>query len=253
MSDPGSRLVERVLVAFGGPLRGEDALEAAVELASSLQAPLTALFVEDVNLVRLSELPFARELDRASGAIRPLDPERLGRALASEARKLEERLQRESRKKRISVTMQVVRGHYMTSAVQMARSRDIVLFDDSIRAPGGQEEGARWRRPVWVVYDGSERARRALSLAANLGETFDMELVVLVPESGDKSDIADLQEAVPTERRARIHVVPWSEKQKVLSLARKRGGSVIVLPRETGEPAVPDWVVGAVGCPRILV
>lgn len=245
--------VERVLVAFGGPLRSEDLLASAVELASSFRAPLTALFIEDINLVRLSQLPFAQELDRSSGTIRPLDPQRLDRAMRSEVRKLEELLQEKSRHKRISVSVQVVRGHYVSSVVRMAHSRDIVIVDDAVYTQGGRGKSAAWKRPVWVIYDGTERGRRALTLASSIGESYDLDLIILIPEGTGENDVETYMGELPTGRRARVFVLPMADRQRVISTAHRHGAAVLVLPREGDEPAVSGWIGSAVRCPRILV
>lgn len=63
---------DRVLIALDANLRSLDALRLAAELAARLEAELLALFVEDVNLIRLAGLPFAREVDRSSAVERQL-------------------------------------------------------------------------------------------------------------------------------------------------------------------------------------
>ena len=54
--------IKRILVALDASAANRTALQTAALLASELQAELQALFVEDINLLRLAELPFAREV-----------------------------------------------------------------------------------------------------------------------------------------------------------------------------------------------
>jgi nucleotide-binding universal stress UspA family protein len=263
VSASASDRVERVLVAVDATLRSDDALAAAVEFASAFGAPLTALFVEDVNLVRLSELPFATELDRTSGVIRPLNPHSIGRALQTEAQKLEKRLREESKKRRISISMQVVRGHYVSAVMQMARRRDIVFFDDVIRqsfgAPGGtlhpraREAPQIWQRPVWVLYDGSKHARRALRLAAGLSGRYDLDVVVLAAETAAEGDIEKQIKKMPVDRRRRCAVIRLSDEGAVAAAARKRGCAALILPREAKQSRASEVIGSVVRCPRILV
>ncbi|MBK7177644.1 MAG: universal stress protein [Chloroflexi bacterium] len=54
--------IQRILVALDASPHSLAALEAAIDLAERLDAELQGLFVEDINLLRLAQLPFAREL-----------------------------------------------------------------------------------------------------------------------------------------------------------------------------------------------
>ncbi len=263
MNHPTARMVERVLVAINSPLRSDDALAAAVELASSFQAPLMALFVEDVNLARLSELPFAKELDRSSGVIRPLNPQSLDRALEAEARKLRKWLQDESKRRRISVSMQVVRGHCVGIAEQMARSRDIVFVDYAVRryfgniATGsflpGQDASRLWDKPVWVLYDGTKRTRRALALASSLGQTYGLDVVILAGEEADDNDIEEQKSKMPSNRKWECQVLRLSDQKSVIAAVRNRGCAALVLPREYEHKHDFGLIGSVMRCPRILV
>ena len=65
MKDPtrrrGTVTVRRIVVAADTSAPGRAALDAAVRLAQRLEAELEGLYLEDVNLKRLAELPIARE------------------------------------------------------------------------------------------------------------------------------------------------------------------------------------------------
>ena len=53
--------VKRILIALDPSRRGQSALQAAAHLAAGTGAELAGLFVEDINLLRMAGLPFARE------------------------------------------------------------------------------------------------------------------------------------------------------------------------------------------------
>jgi nucleotide-binding universal stress UspA family protein len=74
-------IIRRILVALDASQPSLAALEAAVELATRLKAELLGLFVEDVNLLRLVGLPFAREINLSSAAVRPINGPTLEREL----------------------------------------------------------------------------------------------------------------------------------------------------------------------------
>ena len=62
MTERPVSLVRRILVAVDASHHSIAALEAAVELATRFQAELLGLYVEDINLLRLAQLPFGREV-----------------------------------------------------------------------------------------------------------------------------------------------------------------------------------------------
>jgi nucleotide-binding universal stress UspA family protein len=81
----------RIIVALDASAPARAALQAAAELAARREAELLALFVEDMALLHLAALPFAREIGFPSAASRALDVsamERLLRLHAEEARRV---------------------------------------------------------------------------------------------------------------------------------------------------------------------
>ncbi len=82
------RTIRSVLVAIDDASSGHDIMEAAVSLAADLQAELQGLYIEDVNLLRMAELPFVYEVTTASGAIRPIDAQSLQKAMQQKAEQL---------------------------------------------------------------------------------------------------------------------------------------------------------------------
>ncbi len=67
----------RLIVALDAVAGNRDAARAAAALASVLGIELAGLFVEDVNLVRLAGLPFARQVPVSGGPARPLERQSL--------------------------------------------------------------------------------------------------------------------------------------------------------------------------------
>lgn len=80
----------RVVILLDASAPGRAALEAAAAHAAELDAELVAVFVEDVDLLHVAGLPFAREIGYPSAERREIDPsamERTLRQLADEARR----------------------------------------------------------------------------------------------------------------------------------------------------------------------
>jgi nucleotide-binding universal stress UspA family protein len=96
--------ITRILVAVDASPLSLAALEAAAELAASLQAELLGLYIEDINLLRAADSPFAREVGHFSGSIRDLDSQRLQRQLRSQANRVRRRLSQLAERSQIRST-----------------------------------------------------------------------------------------------------------------------------------------------------
>jgi hypothetical protein len=90
MARTAGEVKRRIVVLLDAGVPGIEALEAAAARAVELEAELVAVFVENVDLLNLAGLPFAREIGLASATQRGMDArvmERTLRALAGEARR----------------------------------------------------------------------------------------------------------------------------------------------------------------------
>ena len=90
MARPATEVKRRIVVLLDASGPGIEALEAAAARAAEVEAELVAVFVEDVDLLHVAGLPFAREIGVASATRRAMDAgamERSLRALAGEARR----------------------------------------------------------------------------------------------------------------------------------------------------------------------
>ena len=65
--------IKRILVPLDASMHSQAALKAGIKLAASFKAQLIALFVEDIHLLQLSELSFAREICSFSPTCRLLN------------------------------------------------------------------------------------------------------------------------------------------------------------------------------------
>jgi nucleotide-binding universal stress UspA family protein len=259
MTDPTKLSIDRILLAIDASLQEEDVLETAVEAAVLLNAHLLALFVEDTNLLKLAELPFAKELDRSSGTMRSLDPGGIRRALQADAQRFRKRLNSASEKRKIGVSMRVVRGQCVTTAMEMAGSGDIVVLSNvagvtyrastRVRArTGGRTRPAQ--KSVCAVYDGTPGSRRALAVATGLAGKNNSGLLVLVDKGleGDAEEL--LQKLNSDEPSVHCELLPLTGPGSVVNPDRGRACSIVVMPRNLEGK---NHVANRFKCPRLLV
>ena len=177
------------------------ALEASSKLAADLQAELLGLFVEDINLLRLAELPVAREVVYASSSARALDLPRLERALRMQAVELERALASAAETSNVRWTFRVARGQVATEVLAAAQGADMLVLGRIGRSPSRRarlgstaraavagavrtvvllERGVSLGRRVVVLFDGSKEAFRSLETAARLAGENEQELIVAI-------------------------------------------------------------------------
>lgn len=180
-------LGDRILVALDASPQSVAALHAAAELAALLEAELEGLFVEDINLLHLCGLPFGCEIGSYTAAVRQLDNRAMERKLRVLAVVIREAMEREAAHLPVRWTFQVRRGAVaaellaasqsaaMVSLGRASRSRRQTLgsvAESIVRQSSrpvlilGEQGGLK--RPLSLLYTGTEAADRALRLAIDL-------------------------------------------------------------------------------------
>lgn len=209
--------VRRIVVALDSSAHGRAAMTAAAEMAERLGAELVALFVEDLELLHVAGLPFARELG-ADAALRPLERARIERRLREQARLAREACERVVAERSVRTRFEVVRGSVAREILAAAQSQgaELVVVGRASatarsRAPLGRTARAilegrscsvavataasALSRPVAVLFDRGEASRRALALAVALAERDHKNLLVVIATSEDQAEAAAAEAA----------------------------------------------------------
>lgn len=182
--------VRRILVALDASSNSREALATAVNLAATLRSEIHGIFVEDINLLRLAELPFAREVQFANHALRQLEMEGLQRRLRARAAILRHELEEVTSEHKITSTFRVSRGPVERELLAAAQDHDVLVvgrlghtvlnrlhLGSTARAVMTRAASAVLlvktdvaAGPIIALYDGSATGLRALRLAADLAE-----------------------------------------------------------------------------------
>lgn len=268
--------IRRIVVALDASRSSLAALEAAAELAAALRAELAGLFVEDENLVRLAELPLAREYDRISPRPRPMSASELRRHIARQARHAERALSEQAETRKVTWSFRTVRGHVTREVRAAASTADLLVLGSRGRSPGFavgstarsllQEmptlmlvapAGGLGRGSVDVLFDGTEKAERALALASDLALRRDRPLRVLIAPDGEAEGLEEHARAVLGEF-ASLAAYEQLDLQKLRSAPvrlRARGCGLLVISRGAlhalGEQAA-KWI-SDLHCPLLVV
>jgi nucleotide-binding universal stress UspA family protein len=276
---PAQQRVRRILVALDASRNSLDALRAAAGLAARLGAELTGLFVEDVNLLRLAGLPFARQLSVSGGEGRPVERNAVEAELRALAARARESLEAAAAPQHISWSFRVVRGQVAVEVVTAASASDLLVVGwaghrvAGSPGPGGTARAVATRAPtsvliltrhgeverrLLVAFDGSEPSHRALSLAARLEEAGAGTITLLLAAPGREA-----AERLAEEARLRLGLAAappgrWIGGARLSDLMRavRDLDALLVLGAESallGGAEGLERLLDRVACPVLLV
>ncbi len=234
----------RILVAMDSNAESLAGLRRAATLASELRVELAGLFLEDINLLRMSELP-GHEIILASGSRKSTsraDMEQQMRRRAAAARREVERL---AEALSLSWTFEVRRAGLDSALREAARSNELVCSalappplphaapkprrpSRTSRRKAPYPHGpARRPRPVLALYEGGEGGGRVLELAQRAARINHLPLEVLVPARGSAAGDRAVGEVgrnlAEAETATTVRRLPQSEKALLNALAVAQG------------------------------
>lgn len=263
---PEAKVFRRVLVALDSSAASDATLELAAALAAANACELRGLFVEDQDLLRLAELPFAREVQLSRAMSRALGREQLAQDLRAQAGVARAALERQAARHRLAWSFETAQGRSDEAVLLAAAAGDIIAmarrfgplgqaggFSRRVRliaehAPGplllAGEPPAGLPGPVLLPYDGSPPAQRMLPIAVALARARDavLEIVLLGEAAGSSPEAqADLGARVGGGRLRGLRL--WVPRDRAAALRRliEADRGLIVLAVDT-----PAWTAGEV-------
>jgi nucleotide-binding universal stress UspA family protein len=132
--------IRRILVALDASPHSLAALDSAAEMAARLEVELLGLFVEDINLLRLAEFPFAREVGFPSAVPRPLNSATMERTLKIAAEQARQAMETLAEHLPVRWSFRIVRGSVMSELLAAAGEADLVALGKA-----GRQFGTRFR------------------------------------------------------------------------------------------------------------
>ena len=199
--------IEKVLVALDNT--DEDVIKAAVQLAAALGADLHGLFVEDIDVIRVSQLPAITELRIYSIQPDPLDDRRVIRRLRARARRVEQILRAEAERAQVNWQYDIRRGKVHAEIARATPEADLIVISTG---PGRSLAETTERvleqsqsplllldQPlpdhpnIITMYDGGELAGDALELATAIAQATEGFLTVMTVAENSTEGMAACQ------------------------------------------------------------
>ena len=247
--------IQKIMVALDTSRASLSALQNAVELADRLESEVIGVYVEDINLLRLAQFPFAREVSAFSHTPRPLESLDLQRRLQSEAGQVRGFLARLCDDRGISWQFRVSRGKVAAELLASAMDADLMILGKTgrpllasgrtggitrmviSRRPGMTlvlQAGALFSSPVILVYDDSEQAKKAVDAAGHLTNVQDRKLTVLIlTESRDEArrlELESLDQLQNHQLGADFRLMVRRSFPGIIHRIRVEGKGTVVLP-----------------------
>jgi nucleotide-binding universal stress UspA family protein len=249
-----NKLIRHITVALDCSPHSIASLTAAAELARLMHADLTGIFVEDINLFRIMDLPFSHEIRMYASEPEKIDPLQLERSVKMQAREAEAALQRIAEEFMVEYSFRVLRGVVPAEVMAASLGADLLVLGRSGRSPSCRKklgstarkalaEGKKpllFMRPGYsaktgallVLYDGSEGANLALSTALTLAEPEGSLHLLILGESFEESleMERELSEKTSlTEAVVEYHHLPLKNGNTLIRYIRMAGFGLLIL------------------------
>ncbi len=251
MSEPASG-IRRILLALSGSGEELSHIDAAAELAAALEAELTALFVEDADLLRASRLPIVWEMGRQTARLRQMQLDRTARLLQAAARRSEQALHRAAEARSLRYSFRVLQGKPLHTVLAHAASLDLVML-------GRQAAAITPRpRPLAVLFDGSMAAAATLAVGLRLARATGRPCQVLVAAADAQTYRERAQQAgwaVGGGTEVGMQRLQATDPEVLSSAANALRAAALVLPADyaEGDLARLDALRSRLRCDLLLV
>jgi hypothetical protein len=264
-SRPPEDRILHVLVMLDPGAPSAEALEAVTSFSAGRPARLLGLFVEDADLHRLAELPFAREIRFAGGTESALEPGRLSQEIERQMVEVRQRFEEASASLRLASSFRVVRGQVLEEVERAAAEADLLLIGRAGRRAGLRNWQARalgllpgrirktvvyvqesWAtgRTVVAYWDGDDESRVNVETAHALATAEGAPLLVLTPSAELRGPLEELLERLGS--AGRIELVPPLGSDRALGewtrLLQRVESRVLLLPSD--HPEIDDRLLG---------
>ncbi len=221
----------------------------AVDIARLIKSRLRGVFIEDEDLLRLTRLPFTREISMTTAEARPLEIERVERAMRAAARQFRQVLEREAHGLKAGWSFDLVRGRLAEIGL---RSREGAVCVIVARTQSRATSERTPRRILLVAGDSRHQAKALKGIVQSLaGQRVE---VTLIDSDGDvatglASTLGKLADASPDPLE--ITKLP---RDRLPDLMREHGTSfdyAIVAQRENADNLA--LLLARLRCPLLLV
>ncbi|MDR4498941.1 MAG: universal stress protein [Candidatus Scalindua sp.] len=249
------RTIRHILVALDASPHSLAALEAAADMAAHLNAELSGLFIEDINLLNLADLPFIKQVDPFSASLRPIDRQHISRQFRMHAIRARKALEQVANRTNVQWSFRVIRGYVTAEIMAAASEADLVILGKAGWSPTREkrlgstaqkilsespcltlvlQQGVRLELRVMVLFDKSEDAHKALEVAVQVLQGKTGQLTVLLSVE-DENVLQKIHAQIDTflqeyDLKAHYYKLTDINAQRLASIVKREKIGVLLLP-----------------------
>lgn len=247
--------IRRILVALDASSSCVEGLKTAADIAARLNAELAGLFVEDIDLLRAVEFPFARECGYLGPGVRRVEPHQLEGQLRAQAERMRKILETVATERQLAWNFRIIRGSVAKELLSAGTDVDLIIMGRSGRSLLGprrigstvreviarrsgltlilQQKTAKPDHPM-VVYDGTASAGKALDAIGVfvVDETAEL-CVFLMADTREKAqnfkkEVSDI--LVASRFRVKFRLLISSRPSVIAHFVRLESTGLLLLP-----------------------
>ena len=263
MTARGKHRQFRITVMLGNTGADRRTLDMLGLLAAETPAKILGLFIEDIELLGLADLPVVREYCRLTQVERQLNSADLQRQLRIQARSARQALAAIAGRMGFSWSFRTVRGSLSSLLPHAAQDMDVMLLGAERRTlPFASHFWPTTRphlldQPVSIIFDGSQAAQRALAVALRIARSGVQSLnVFLMAANADELTSLRAQATESSGLLAlRLHERVAPDLGEILAAVRSERTGILVLGmnEQLISPESVDLLRKRLGCPAVLV
>ena len=235
------------------------ALEQAVQLAERMGAQVEGIFIEDIDLIEITGLPFLREVRSVSRSEDAINQARMEQELRVLARRAERLLSEQAARHNVAWTFRIWRGSIDRDLLAADIEADVFaltrLGAGLVRIPVLRSRATS----VSVLFSGSDASARALETAINLATDPYKELNILLPAADDTEAVRLQKQAIAQlgEHAASAHFMRLEDGSlaDLLEILADTHSAVLIVERDHKLLQMTSLKQGlnSLNCPLLIV
>jgi methylmalonyl-CoA mutase cobalamin-binding subunit len=219
--------IRRIMLALDAMHCEAALIEAAVLIASKLEAELDALFVEDSDVYAVADLPITHEISLGSARERAITGPHVEQALRCLSREAEQRFSAVTRRSRVKGEFQVTRARRGEALSDASARVELLLMQPRERTIVRVRIQETRPPRVFVLCGTTAASRRALELAARLAHQDHHVLEVIAAGEIDAAQLAEIEK---TGVRVNLHPHPaGTDSLEMLREVENRLGNMLLI------------------------
>ncbi len=271
--------VDRILVSLDSSRHSFAALHAAIELAHHYDAALKGIFVEDITLLSLAEMPFRQEVGEYSAIVREISTDGITRGIFVQSRWVIRTFRKLINQTELSGDIAILRGKVSETIDHASEECDLLILGKSgtnliLRHRLGSttkalirkhkrplllvEEGNRLGYPMIVLYDNTSLGQISLETARDLLDPAQTLVILLSEENPEEFAQNELRISKwAAERETKISLQAFQPRSFVRVLQKIQGlkTGMFILPQIESVPKrrLVELVLEEVSLPILLI